>query len=207
MCLLRTARLRAGEPLTEAHAAVVTAMGVETPVLPMSDEPVTTWITAAGRALPFQEYMIVERAEPPVEGVELRGIEAARPSPAVLAALASAELVLIGPSNPVISIGPILGLPGMREALAAAAAPVVAVSPFVDGRPVKGPTEAFCAWAGIETSAAGVARAYRGVLDGIVADEPVEGLPCLVTDTLMDDPERRRALAQKIVEFGKNLAR
>ena len=207
MCLLRTARLRAGEPLTEAHAAVVTAMGVDTPVLPMSDEPVTTWITAAGRALPFQEYMIVERAEPPVEGVELRGIEAARPSPAVLAALASAELVLIGPSNPVISIGPILGLPGMREALAAAAAPVVAVSPFVDGRPVKGPTEAFCAWAGIETSAAGVARAYSGVLDGIVADEPVEGLPCLVTDTLMDDPERRRALAQKIVEFGKNLAR
>ena len=184
---------------------MVAALGVETPVLPMSDEPVTTWITAAGRTLPFQEFMIVERAAPPVEGVELRGIEAARPSPAVLDALGAAELVLIGPSNPVISIGPILGLPGMREALAAADAPVVAVSPFVGGRPVKGPTESFCAWAGIETSAAGVARAYHGVLDGIVADERVDGLPCLVTDTLMDDPERRRALAE-IVEFGRNLA-
>src|ERR671917_2156547 len=107
--------------------------------------------------------MIGAGARPPVEGVELRGIEAARPTDDVLAALAAAELIVIGPSNPVISIGPILALPGMREALAGAPARVVAVSPFVGGRSVKGPSEHFCAWAGIEPSAAGIARVYADV--------------------------------------------
>jgi LPPG:FO 2-phospho-L-lactate transferase len=205
LCLVRTARLRAGEPLTRAHAAVVEALGVGARVLPMSDQPVSTWIEAGGRRMPFQEYMILERAAPEPSDVELRGIERARPSDAVLAALAGAELVVIGPSNPVISIGPILALPGMREALAGAPAPVVAVSPFVDGRALKGPTEAFCRWAGIEPGAAGIARAYGGIVDGLVADEVVEGTSCLVADTLLDTPDRRRALARKIVEFGKEL--
>jgi LPPG:FO 2-phospho-L-lactate transferase len=149
--------------------------------------------------------MIVEGAAPPVEGVELDGIERARPTDDVLAALADAELIVIGPSNPVISIGPILALPGMREAVNGAPASVVAVSPFVDGRSVKGPSELFCAWAGIETSAAGVATAYAGVVDAVVADEPVAGLPHLVLDTLMDDTERMRHLARKILEFGRTL--
>jgi LPPG:FO 2-phospho-L-lactate transferase len=205
LCLVRTERLRAGEPLTTAHAAVVDALGVGARVLPMSDQPVATWVAAGGRRLPFQEFMILERAAPVVEDVELRGVERARPSDAVLAALAEAELIVIGPSNPVISIGPILALPGMREALAAAPAPVVAVSPFVDGHAIKGPTERFCAWAGIEAGARGVATAYAGVIDGLVADEEVEGLPCLVTDTVMDSAGRRRQVAQKIVEFGRNL--
>jgi LPPG:FO 2-phospho-L-lactate transferase len=205
LCLLRTARLRAGAPLTQAHAAVVGALGVGARVLPMSDAAVSTWIEAGGRRMPFQEYMILERARPRPRGVELRGVELARPTDAVLAALAGAELIVIGPSNPVISIGPILALPGMREALAGAPAPVVAVSPFVGGRAIKGPTEAFCAWAGIEPAAAGIARAYGGILDGLVADERVDDLPCLVADTLMDTPERRRGLAQKIVEFGSKL--
>jgi LPPG:FO 2-phospho-L-lactate transferase len=207
MCLVRTELLRAGEPLTVAHSAVVDALGVAARVLPMTDERVATFVRFAGRWLPFQEYMIVERSAPPVEGVELRGLEQARPTDAVLAAIADAALILIGPSNPVISIGPIVALPGMREALAGAPAPVVAVSPFVGGRSVKGPTEHFCASAGIETSAAGVARAYDGLLDGIVADEHVAGLPCLVTDTLMDAPPSRRQLAQKILEFGRSLGR
>ena len=146
---------------------------------------------ARGRKLPFQEFMILERGEGPVESVELRGLERAPPSDAVLEAIAAAEAIVIGPSNPVISIGPILALPGMREALRAAPAPVVAVSPFVGGRSVKGPTEAFCEQAGIEASAAGVAGAYAEVLDGIVADEPLEDLPSLVTDTLMDTAESR----------------
>ena len=175
MCLIRTELLRAGHSLTEAHAAVVEAMGVGARVLPMSDEPVSTWVGARGRELPFQEFMIVERGEGPVESVELRGLERAPPSDAVLQAIAEAEAIVIGPSNPVISIGPILALPGMREALRAAPAPVVAVSPFVGGRAIKGPTEAFCEQAGIETSAAGVAAAYAEVLDGIVADEPLDG--------------------------------
>jgi len=206
MCLIRTEELRAGRRLTDAHAAVVAAMDVGVRVLPMSDDPVRTWVSHHGRLLPFQQYMIVEGAAPPVEGVELRGLERARPTDDVLAALARADLVVIGPSNPVISIGPILALPGMREALRGAPAPVVAVSPFVDGRPLKGPTDHFCAWAGIEPNAAGIARAYADVIDGIVSDEHVDGLPCLVAGTLMDTPERRRQVAQKIADFGEGLA-
>ena len=203
MCLIRTEELRAGRPLTEAHAAVVEAMGVGARVLPMADQPVATRVRHAGRVLPFQEYMIVAGAPPPVEGVELAGIERARPTDAVLAALAEAELVVVGPSNPVISIGPILGLPGMREALAGAPAPVVAVSPFVGGRSLKGPTEHFCDWAGIETSAAGVAQAYGGAVDAVVADESGADL---VTDTFMNDVDAMRRLARKILEFGGKLA-
>jgi LPPG:FO 2-phospho-L-lactate transferase len=205
MCLIRTEALRAGARLTEAHAAVVEAMGVAAVVLPMADEPVTTFVRHGGRRLPFQEYMILERAAPPVEGVELEGVERARPTDDVLAALAEAELIVIGPSNPVISIGPILALTGMREALAAAPAPVIAVSPFVGGRSIKGPTEHFCEWAGIERSAAGIAAAYSGVLDGLVADEPADG-PALVTETLMADLAGMRQLARKILDFGSSLA-
>lgn len=201
MCLLRTEQLHAGHTLTEAHRAVVEAMGVTAHVLPMSDQPVSTWVGARGRKLPFQEFMIVERAEGPIEEVELRGLERAKPSDAVLQALAAADLIVIGPSNPVISIGPILALPGMREALRAAPAPVVAVSPFVGGRSLKGPTEAFCEQAGIELSAAGVAAAYAEVLDAIVADEPVEGVPALVTDTRMASAEDRARLARELLDF------
>jgi len=206
MCLVRTERLRAGETLTQAHRAVVDALGVEASVLPMSDQPVATWVTARGRSIPFQEFMIVERAEGPVEEVELRGLERARPSDAVLQAIAEAEAIVIGPSNPVISIGPILALPGMREALRAAPAPVVAVSPFVGGRAVKGPTDAFCEQAGIERSADGIARAYADLLDALVADEAADGLPGLVTDTLMDTPVDRARLAREVVGFAASLA-
>ena len=205
MCLVRTERLRASETLTQAHRAVVDALGVEASVLPMSDQPVSTWVTARGRSIPFQEFMIVERAEGPVDAVELRGLERARPSDAVLQAIAEAEAIVIGPSNPVISIGPILALPGMREALRAAPAPVVAVSPFVGGRAVKGPTDAFCEQAWIERSADGIARAYEDVLDGLVADDAAGGLPGLVTDTLMDTPGDRARLARELLDFAASL--
>jgi LPPG:FO 2-phospho-L-lactate transferase len=205
MCLLRTERLRAGHGLTEAHTSVVEAMGVGARVLPMSDQRVSTWIGARGRTLPFQEFMIVERAEGPIEAVELRGLEHAPPSDAVLQAIAEADVIVIGPSNPVISIGPILALPGMREALRAAPAAVVAVSPFVGGRSLKGPTVAFCEHAGIEPSAAGVARAYAEVIDGVVADEAVEGLPCLVTDTLLESSGERARVAREVLDFAASL--
>jgi LPPG:FO 2-phospho-L-lactate transferase len=204
-CLVRTAELRSGRRLTEAHAAVVAAMGVEARILPMSDQPVGTWVRHDGRLWPFQEYMIVAGSAPPVEGVELRGLEEARPTEEVLAALATCDLIVIGPSNPVISIGPILALPGMREALSGAPAPVVAVSPFVGGRSLKGPSEHFCEWAGVETSASGIAGAYGDVLDGVVADEPAVGVPSHVTDTLMDDLDRMRALAREVLRFGERL--
>ena len=207
MCLIRTELLRSGSTLTEAHAAVVEAMGVESRVLPMCDQPVATWVRSAGDWLPFQEFMIVGGAAGPVEGVKLHGIERARPSDAVLSAIAEAEAIVIGPSNPVISIGPILAVPGMREALAEADAPVVAVSPFVGGRAVKGPTESFCAQAGIELSAAGIVAAYDRVLDGIAADEDVSGLPALTLDTLMDTPADRRRVASSVLEFARSLDR
>jgi len=205
MCLLRTEELRAGHTLTESHRTVVHAMGVSAHVLPMSDQRVSTWVGARGRTLPFQEFMIVEQAEGPVEAVELRGLERARPTDAVLEAIAGADAIVIGPSNPVISIGPILALPGMREALRAAPAPVVAVSPFVGGRSTKGPTEEFCEHAGIEPSASGVARAYAEVIDGIVSDEPAHGLPGLVTDTLMEGAEDRARLAREVLGFAASL--
>jgi LPPG:FO 2-phospho-L-lactate transferase len=207
MCRIRTELLLAGATLTEAHAAVVEALGVTARVLPMSDQPVATWVTTGGRVLPFQEFMVAERAEGPIEGVELRGLERARPSDAVLQALAEADAIVIGPSNPVISIGPILALPGMREAVRGAPAPVVAVSPFVGGRAVKGPTEAFCEQAGIERSAAGIARAYEDVVDGVAADEPAGGPAELVTDTVMDTPAARVRLAREVLDFAASLGR
>src|SRR3954454_11493101 len=205
MCLVRTERLRAGAPLPDAHAAVVEALGVDARVLPMSDEPVSTWVTSGGLPLPFQEFMIVERAAGPVEHVGLRGIETARPSDAVLQAVAEADAIVIGPSNPVISIGPILALHGMREALRGAPAPVVAVSPFVGGRAIKGPTDAFCDHAGIERSAAGVALAYAAVIDAVVADEPAGAPYELVTDTVMDTAEGRARVAREVLGLAASL--
>jgi LPPG:FO 2-phospho-L-lactate transferase len=205
-CLVRTARLRAGDRLTVAHGALVVALGAPARVLPMADEPVRTHVLRRGEWRPFQEFMIVDRAEGPIEGVELRGVEEARPSPEVRDALLEAEAIVIGPSNPVISIGPILAVPGMRDLLREAPAPVVAVSPFVGGHAVKGPTDLFCAWAGIELSAGGVARLYGDVLDGIVADEPVEGLPARVEDTMMDGAPGRRRVAEATLGLARDLA-
>lgn len=206
LCLLRTELLREGARLTEAHARVVAGLGLQARVLPMADEPVRTHVRANGRVRPFQEFMIVDGATGPVEEVELRGIEVAAPTVEVLDALTSAEAILIGPSNPVISIGPILAVPGMRDALAEAHAPVVAVSPFVGGRAVKGPTAAFCAQAGIAPSAQGIAEAYADVIDGLVADEPVDGRTALELDTLMDSPEARVRVAAATLDFARSLA-
>jgi LPPG:FO 2-phospho-L-lactate transferase len=207
MCLLRTERLRAGERLTEAHAAVVRAMGVGARVLPMSDNPVETRVRSGGVWRPFQEFMILARAQGPVEALEFHGADAAAPTRDVLRSLEQADAILIGPSNPAISIGPILAMPGMREALKRAAAPVVGVSPFVGGRVVKGPTELFLAHAGLEPSAAGMVEAYGGLLHGVVADERVPGpLPALETDTLLDTQDARRRVAETTLQFAGTLA-
>jgi len=205
LCRLRTERLGAGARLTEAHAAVVDAVGVRHRVLPMADEPVRTHVRTPKGLRPFQEFMIRDQAQGPIEEVVLEGAGDARVTPEVAEAIATADAIVIGPSNPVISIGPILAVPGMRAALRQAAVPVVAVSPFVGGRAVKGPTDEFCRSAGIDLSARGIARAYGDVADGIVADEPVEDLPALVTDTLMDTPSARSVLARKILDFAGSM--
>jgi LPPG:FO 2-phospho-L-lactate transferase len=133
-------------------------------------------------------------------------VDAAAPTPEVLEAVAGARAIVIGPSNPIISIGPILALPGMRDALLAAPAAVVAVSPIVDGKVVKGPTEPFLDWAGLELSANGIAAAYEGVIDAIVADERVDALPALRIDTLMTDAAARRRVAEAVLGFATSLA-
>ena len=206
MCLVRTELLAAGRRLTEAHAGVVAGMGVEARVLPMCDEPVRTKVTARGRTFAFQEFMVVERAEGPVEAVELEGAPEARPTPEVLAAIAEADAIVIGPSNPAISIAPILAVPGMLEALGEARAPVVAMSPFVGGEVVKGPTRLFCDHAGLATDASAMLEAYGGLLDGVVADEPVQGVAAVETGTLMDTPETRRRVAAITLEFAASLS-
>jgi LPPG:FO 2-phospho-L-lactate transferase len=200
LCRLRTEALR-NSRLTEAHARVVGAVGVDHRVLPMSDDPVRTHVRTPRGLRPLQEFLILDGAEGPIEEVVLEGIDAARPTPEVAEALATADVIVIGPSNPVISIGPILAVPGIRAALREAPAPVIAVSPFVGGHAIKGPTDDFCQSAGIELSAQGVADHYRDVLDAVVADEPVEGVSGLVTDTLMTDAAGRHALARKILDF------
>ncbi len=198
----RARRLAAGERLTEALEALRVTLGVRARVLPMSDDPVRTWVDG----VPFQAWMIRaggRAATTPVTRVELRGAETAAATPEVLGAIADAEAVVIGPSNPVISIGPILAVLGVRDALRDARAPVVAVSPLVGGEALKGPTLPFLEAAGASPTAAGVAGLYAGLLDGMVADEPVDGLPVLRTDLLMDGAVGRARLAAEALAFAQ----
>jgi LPPG:FO 2-phospho-L-lactate transferase len=210
-CLYRRQFLEEGGSLTNAQAQIARGLGVAARVLPMSDSPVRTKvITEAGRR-DLQEYLILDQGEPVVLGVELEGIAEAEPSAAVLDALRKADAIVIGPSNPVISIGPILAIPGMREAIAASPAPVVAVSPYVAGQVVKGPTDRFMEAIGRPSTAAGVASLYAGLLDGIVVDEgdpdpPPADLPHLATATLMEGSAGRARLARIVLDYAESLA-
>ena len=202
-CLERGRRLAAGETATQAHAALTSAIGVGARVLPMCDEPVRTRVLARGSWTGLQEFLIKGRAEGPVDGVAFDGIDAAQPTPGVLEAIAAASAIVIGPSNPIISIGPILALHGMTDALRAAPAPVVAVSPIVGGHVLKGPTADFMAHTGLPLGSAGIARAYAGVIDGLLADEAegVRDVRVLLADTLMADADGRRRVAAAALEL------
>jgi LPPG:FO 2-phospho-L-lactate transferase len=202
----RARRLTAGERLTEAHGRIAAALDVRARVLPMTDFPVRTRVSAQGRWWSFQEFMIRAQGRGPVVEVDYRGARAAACTSEVLDALAGAQAVIIGPSNPVISIGPILAVPGIREAITEADAPVVAVSPLVRSAVVKGPTDAFMRWAGHPLTSDGVAAAYGGLLDGLVADEPTDAVALLQTDVLMDTDEARRRVAEATLEFALALA-
>jgi LPPG:FO 2-phospho-L-lactate transferase len=205
VCLRRARRLAQGARLTETIDETRRALGVPARVLPMCDEPVRTHVhTATGRHA-LQEFLIRERAAGPVRHVELLGIEAASPTPEVLEAIAGADTIVIGPSNPVISIGPILAVPGLRDALRSARAPVVAVSPLVHRAVLKGPTHAFLAWAGHPLSSEGIVAHYAGLLDGLVADERADSVPTLVTDVEMADPEARRRVGRATLAFAEAL--
>ncbi|MFN8113908.1 MAG: 2-phospho-L-lactate transferase [Solirubrobacterales bacterium] len=211
-CLERKRRLAAGERLTAVTSGLARALGAAATVLPMCDEPVRTRVRTDQGWRDFQEYLIQDRAEPPIADVEFAGISDARLTAEAAEALAAADVIVVGPSNPVISIGPILAVPGLREAIAGAAAPAVAVSPFVAGEVVKGPTDKFMRAVGREPSAAGVAEAYADVIDGLVVDaadpdpDPeVEGLAITRFDTLMDGSGGRRRVAEGTLEFAATL--
>jgi LPPG:FO 2-phospho-L-lactate transferase len=205
-CLER-ARMSSEDGLspTAALARLHEAIGVRSRVLPMSDDPVRTWVRTATGWCSFQEFMIRQRGEGIIEGLEFRGAEQARASTEVLAAIDAASVIVIGPSNPLASIAPILAVPGIREALISASAPVVAVSPIVGGEVLKGPTAAFMAFAALECSADGVADFYGELLDGIVADENVARLTSLQTDTRMDDAATRARVAEQVLSFANAL--
>lgn len=206
--LRRAELLAGGTRYTEAVAELTAALGLSATVLPMADAPVRTTIRSGERELAFQEFMVRERAQPPLDDVRYDGAANASLTPEVASALRNARAIVVGPSNPVISIGPILAVPGMAEALRDAPAPVVGVSPVVGGQILKGPSGPFLSWAGVSIDAAGVAEYYGDLLDAIVTDEelPAGGLPALRADTLLGDAEQRRRVADDVLTFAEGLA-
>jgi LPPG:FO 2-phospho-L-lactate transferase len=210
-CLYRRVFISEGGTRTAAQAQIARALGVRAAVLPMSEQPVRTRVRTAEGWRGIQEYLVAEHAQAPVEGIELEGIADAEPTSEALAAISAAEAIVIGPSNPVISIGPILSMPAMREAIAASPAPVVAVSPYVAGQVVKGPTDIFMQGIGRPSTAAGVASLYEGLIDGMVCDsedpDPAPTGPLVMScPTLMAGGEGRRALAERTLEFASSLS-
>ncbi len=203
--LKRTRLLRQGCTLSQATEAIARAFGLRCRLLPMSDDPVRTIVTTDAGELSFQEYFVRRRWQDEVRALRFDCVDAARPASGVLEALAEAEVVIVAPSNPLVSIGPILAVPGVREALRDTPPPVVAVSPIVGGRALKGPADRMLASLGHEASAVGVARLYADFLDVLVLDAEdaalapaVEslGVRPVVAETIMRDAESRRALAQ-----------
>jgi LPPG:FO 2-phospho-L-lactate transferase len=199
VCLRRARRLQEGARLTETIDEQRHALAIPAQVLPMCDDPVRTYVQNADGWHAFQEFMIRERAKGPIESVEFRGAESASLTPEVLTALQTAELIVIGPSNPVISIGPILAVGEMRAEMRNAR--VVAVSPLVRGQVLKGPTDAFMEWAGHPLTSDGIAAHYGDLIDGLVADEPAGTITTLVTDVEMGDPAARRRIAEAVLGF------
>ena len=211
-CMLRTEMLHEGMRLTEIARVLARAHGVDAEVLPMSDDPVQTYVRTEGEWRHFQEYLILQHSEPPLAGVDFRGAAAARLTSEVEEAIGQADAIVIGPSNPIASIGPMLAVPGMRDALAGSDAPVVAVSPLVGGRSIKGPTEAFLQWAGHPIDDGGIAACYTGIAGGMVVDRgtptgpaSTAGLVLRQTDTLMPDAAGRARLANEVVDFALSL--
>jgi LPPG:FO 2-phospho-L-lactate transferase len=219
--LYRTSRLREGATLTEVTAEITLAWGLKARLLPMSDDRVATVIDVAGAPnsgsgggepvpMAMQEWFVRERARPPVAGVRFEGAAEARPGPAVLDALREADAIILCPSNPVISIGPILALPGVRDALRARREQVVAISPIIRGATVKGPADRLMAAAGIEVSCAGVASIYADLCGTLlvddsdadrVADVERHGVRAAVAPILMRDADDAEALARRALDL------
>ena len=214
----RTRRLRAGESLTEVTSALCRALGIAARVMPMSDDPVRTVVLTEDGELSFQHYFVRNACAPTVSGFRFDGIDTARPEAAFLAALEdqATGAIVVCPSNPFVSVDPVLALDGVEEALRRAAAPVVAVSPIVGGAAIKGPAAKMMAELGMPVTAVGVARHYRerDLLDGFVIDDAdaaqaaeIEdlGLPTLVTGTVMETLADRERLARETIDFARGI--
>lgn len=208
--LHRTALLQQGLTLAEVTDVIRLALGVRTRILPMANEPVPTIVLTDQGPRLFQEYLVRDGARYAVRGVRFHGVERSRPAPGVMEAIETAEGILVCPSNPVISLGPILAVPGIRDALKTTEAPIVAISPVVAGRPLKGPTDKFLAGLGHEVSALSVARLYQDFLDLFIVDRldvdllpAIEGLPvrARMAETVMDNLERKIALAKEALSY------
>jgi len=211
--LLRTALLREGHSLTEVSARLCAGAGVRHPLLPMSDDPVRTLLETDQGTLAFQVYFVRERWQPVVKRIRFDGVEEAHPTQNVIHALDDATLIVFGPSNPYLSIDPILAVPGVRDRIMASSAPCVAVSPIIGGQAVKGPAAKLMAELGVDISALGVARHYENLLDGFILDtvdqalcEPVEALDicaaCL--PTLMTTLDDKVHLAEELLGWAED---
>ena len=207
--LRRAERLREGASLTTAIAELTRALGLAARVLPMSDQPVRTTIRTPDGWLPFQEYFVHRRAQDEVLEIRYDGSETASPAPGLLETIHAAKAIMISPSNPLVSVGTILSLAGVRDALRTTSARIVGVSPIVGGATIKGPADKMMRGLGMEVSAVGVARAYADFLDVLVIDNQdadlaaaveAEGVKAVVTDTIMRDLDVKRALAQVTLE-------
>ena len=212
--IARTEQLRAGDGLTVVTGRLSSALGIRAALLPMCDEVVATLVdTPAGR-LAFQDYFVRRHHADSVSGIVLDSIEAATITPAATEAIAAATTIVFCPSNPVVSIGPILAVEGYRAALAAAMAPKIAVSPIVGGKALRGPADQMLAGLGHDVSAFGVARLYHGLVDGFVIDHADAeqapriselGMRVLVTDAVMRDEADRQRLATEVIAFAANI--
>jgi LPPG:FO 2-phospho-L-lactate transferase len=205
----RTNLLRQGKTLSEVIEGLRKNLGLELRILPMSDQPIATHIQTPVGLLHFQEYMVKRHCTDDVQDVVFVGASAARPAPGVLDAIKDAEAILIAPSNPIVSIGSILAVPGIHNALHEASGMVVAVSPIVGGAPIKGPADKLMRGLGMDVSAVGVARCYRDFLDVMVIDEQdaqlvskIEdlGIPTVTTNTIMRDNAAKAALAKRVLQ-------
>jgi LPPG:FO 2-phospho-L-lactate transferase len=211
--LYRTQRLSAGATLTQVTAEITGSLGVSVRLLPMSDDPVRTRLTLVdGPEVSFQEYFVGRRHAVAVESIRFVGAEAARPGPDVLGAIADAEVVVVCPSNPIVSIGPVLAVPGVADALAARRPEVVAVSPIVAGAALKGPADRLMVELGHEPSVVGVARVYADFVGTLVVDDvdaasadAIEacGVRCVVAPTVMHSPDHAAALASLLLDAGR----
>ena len=202
--LVRTQALRAGEPLSAVTARLARAFGLEAALLPATDDRLRTWLETPAGELPFQEWFVARGHRDEVDGVRFEGAEAATPAPGVLEALEAADLIAIAPSNPFVSIGPILAVSPIREAIERRHAPAVAVSPLIGGEAVRGPAARMLRRLRGGTGPQQVTDCYDGLIDALVIDEAdaneEAGIRTIVTRTLMDDADGRRRVAEAVLE-------